>query len=53
MKIEDNEEGLRLIVDGADVIDPFAAEHAGEGLRNPLVGRFGFGRLETPGRAGQ
>ncbi len=33
MKIEDNEEGLRLILDGADVIDPFAAEHAGEGLR--------------------
>jgi len=37
MKIEDNEEGLRLIVDGADVIDPFAAEHAGDGLRIRLA----------------
>ncbi len=33
MKIEDNDEGLRLIMDGADTIDPFGAEHAGEGLR--------------------
>lgn len=32
-KIEDQEEGLRLIVDGADLIDPFAAEHAGDGLK--------------------
>jgi DNA polymerase-3 subunit alpha len=37
MKIEDNEEGLRLILDGADVIDPFAAEHAGDGLRIRLA----------------
>ncbi len=33
MKIEDNDEGMRLILDGADTIDPFAKEHAGEGLR--------------------
>lgn len=33
MKIEDNDEGMRLILDGADVIDPFSKEHSGEGLR--------------------
>ena len=32
-KIEDQEEGLRLIIEGADLIDPGAAEHVGEGLK--------------------
>lgn len=33
VKIEDNDEGLRVIIDGADLIDPNAAEHAGEGIK--------------------
>jgi len=32
-KIEAQDEGLRLIIDGADTIDPFAAEHIGQGLK--------------------
>ena len=32
-KIEDQEDGLRLIIDGAERIDPNAAEHAGQGLK--------------------
>ena len=36
-KIEDQGEGLRLIIEGADTIDPFAAEHAGEGVRIHLT----------------
>ncbi len=32
-KIEDQDEGLRLIIDGADVLDPNAAEHNGAGVR--------------------
>jgi DNA polymerase-3 subunit alpha len=37
MKIEDNEEGMRLILDGADTIDIFSSEHAGDGLRIRLA----------------
>ncbi|MFW6413550.1 MAG: DNA polymerase III subunit alpha, partial [Oceanicaulis sp.] len=37
-KIEDQDEGLRLIVDAADVLDPSAAEHAGAGIRIHLDG---------------
>ena len=33
VKIEEGEEQRRLILEGADLIDPFAAEHAGAGLR--------------------
>ncbi|MEQ8405508.1 MAG: DNA polymerase III subunit alpha [Oceanicaulis sp.] len=32
-KIEDQDEGLRLIIDGADVLDPNSAEHNGTGVR--------------------
>ncbi|MGJ3233311.1 MAG: DNA polymerase III subunit alpha [Oceanicaulis sp.] len=32
-KIEDQDEGLRLIIDGADTLDPNAAEHNGAGVR--------------------
>ena len=32
-KIEDNDGEIRLIADGAETLDPFAAEHVGEGLR--------------------
>ncbi|MGX6648032.1 DNA polymerase III subunit alpha [Maricaulaceae bacterium MS644] len=32
-KIEEQDEGLRLIIDGADVLDPNAAEHNGAGVR--------------------
>ncbi|XBQ15612.1 MAG: DNA polymerase III subunit alpha [Oceanicaulis sp.] len=37
-KIEDQDEGLRLIVDGAETLDPAAAEHAGAGVRIHLEG---------------
>jgi len=33
VRIEDQDEGLRLIIDGADMIDPASSEYAGEGLR--------------------
>jgi DNA polymerase-3 subunit alpha len=33
VRIEEQDEGLRLIVDGADVLDPNAAEHNGAGVR--------------------
>jgi len=36
-KIEAQDEGLRLIVDSADTIDPFAAEHIGQGLKIRLA----------------
>ncbi len=40
VKIEEGEEQRRLILEAADLIDPFAAEHAGSGLRV---------RLDDPG----
>jgi len=36
-KLETQDEGLRLIIDGADTIDPFAAEHIGQGLKIRLA----------------
>jgi len=32
-KIEEQDEGIRLIIDGADVLDPNSAEHNGAGVR--------------------
>ncbi len=32
VRVEEQDEQIRLILDSADLIDPFAAEHAGDGL---------------------
>jgi DNA polymerase-3 subunit alpha len=32
-KIEDNDGEIRLIIEGAETLDPFAVEHAGDGMR--------------------
>jgi len=36
-RIESQDEGLRLIIDKAETIDPFAAEHIGQGLKIRLA----------------